>query len=162
VRRFFVTFSLALLTIPAVAWAGGAGPGDGTLAVAAATGSVNIAVRGALIGQIDRGRVTVEDPTPNDGKTPVVSGYATKKDLSDTKALYSGSDIRFRIIGGFFRAKVVGTGMDLSIVGKGSITFGPSVGLVTAGTYSLNGALPLPFPTVLTSFQLAAAGPPGG
>lgn len=160
-RRFLVTFTLALLTAPAVALAGGAGPTDGTLAVAGASGSVNIAVRGALIGQIDKGRVILEDPNPNDGKGPVVSGYESKKDITDTKALYSGSDIRFRIIGGFFRAKVVGSGMDLSIVGKGSLTLGPSLGLVTGGTYSLNGGLPLPFPTVLTSIQLAATPPPG-
>ena len=158
-RRFFVTVTLALLTLPAVAFAEGSGPGDGTLAVSNGTGSVSIAVRGALIGQLDKGRLTLEDPNPNDGKTPVVSGYATKKDLTDTKALYSGSDVRFRIIGGFFRAKVVGSGMDLSIVGKGSITLGPSFGLVTSGTYSLNGALPQVFPTVLTSLQLAATTP---
>ncbi len=161
-RRFFVTATLALLTLPAVAFAGGAGPGDGTLAISNATGSVSIAVRGALIGQLDKGRLTLEDPNPNDGMAPVVSGYASKKDLTDTKALYSGSDVRFRIIGGFFRAKIIGSGMDLSIVGKGSITLGPSVGLLTAGTYSLNGAVPQLFPTVLTSLQLAAATPGGG
>lgn len=161
-RRFFVTLTLALLALPAVAFAGGASPGDGTLAVSNATGSVNIAVRGALIGQIDKGRITLEDPNPNDGKAPVVSGYESRRDLTDTKALYSGTDVRFRIIGGFFRAKVIGSGMDLSIVGRGSITLGPAVGLLTGGTYSLNGATPQAFPTVLTSLQLAAAPPLGG
>ena len=160
-RRFLVTFTLALLTAPAIALAGGAGPTDGTLAVAGASGSVSIAVRGALIGQIDKGRVILEDPNPNDGKGPIVSGWESRKDITDTKALYSGADIRFRIIGGFFRAKVVGSGMDLSIVGKGSLTLGPSPGVFTAGTYSLNGGAPLSFPAAVTSIQLAATPPPG-
>jgi hypothetical protein len=130
--------------------------GDGTLAVHGASGSVSIAARGALIGQLDRGRVVLHDPDVEDGNRPVVWGYEIKRDLSDTKSLYSGTDIRFRIIGGFFRVKVVGSGMDLSVVGRGSVTLGPTLGLLTVGSYSLNGALALPFPDAVTSLQLAA------
>src|SRR5437868_4081474 len=116
-RRCFVPALLALLAVPATAFALGDVAGDGTLAVVNATGSINIAARGALIGQVDHGKVTLEDPNPNDGPAPVVWGYESKRDLSDTKALYSGADVRFRISGGFFRAKVVGSGMDISVVG---------------------------------------------
>jgi hypothetical protein len=153
--------TLALLAVPATALALGGGAGDGTLAVNGATGSVSIAARGALIGQLDRGKITLEDPDPKDGKPPVVWGYESRRDLNDTKALYSGADIRFRIIGGFFRAKIIGSGMDLSLVGRGSVTLGPTLGLATAGTYSVNGDLPLPFPDLVTSLQLVAAVPGG-
>lgn len=161
-RRFSVIVAFALLAVPAAAHALGSGPGDGTLAISNATGSVSIAARGALIGRVDQGRVIIDDPNPNDGAAPVVWGYESKKDLTDTKARYSGTDIRFRMIGGFFRAKVVGSGMDLSIVGRGSVTLGPTLGLLTAGTYSLNGGIPSLFPDVVTSLQLAAPVVPGG
>jgi hypothetical protein len=152
---------LALLAVPATALAVGGGSGDGTLAVNGAAGSVSIAARGALIGQLDRGRITLEDPDPKDGKPPVVWGYETKRDLSDTKALYSGTDIRFRIIGGFFRARIVGSGMDFSLLGRGSVTLGPTLGLATEGVYSLNDSPPVPFPDIVTSLQLVATVPGG-
>jgi hypothetical protein len=154
--------ALVLLAVPATALAVGGGAGDGTLAVSGASGNVGIASRGALIGQIDRGKVIfIEDPDAKDGKAPVVWGYENKRDLSDTKSLYSGTDIRFRIIGGFFRVRVIGSGMDLSLVGRGSVTLGPAPGLLTLGTYSLNGGFVLPFPDVVTSVQLVASTPGG-
>jgi hypothetical protein len=153
--------TLVLLAVPAAAFAIERGAGDGTLAVSDASGSVSIAARGALIGQVDRGKVILEDRDARDGKPPVVWGFESRKDLTDTKALYSGTDIRFRIIGGFFRVKVIGSGMDLSLVGRGSITLGPTLGLLTAGTYSVNGEPLFPFPDVLTSVQLAAPQPGG-
>jgi hypothetical protein len=160
VRRTLATIALALLAMPAAALALGGAAGDGTLAVVNAGGSVSIAAKGALIGQIDRGRVTLEDPNPNDGPAPVVWGYESKRDLTDTKALYSGNDIRFRLSGGFFRVKVVGSGVDLSVVGHGSVTLGPALGYLTAGTYSLNGAPPSAFPSAQMSLQLTAPSGP--
>jgi hypothetical protein len=161
VRWFVATALLTLFVLSPSALAAPVGPGDGTLAVNSATGSVSIAARGALIGQLDHGKVLLTDPDPTDGQAPVVWGYESRRDLTDTKSLYSGSDIRFRIIGGFFRVRAIGSGMDLSLVGRGSITLGPTLGLLTLGTYSLNGAAALPFPDVVTSLQLGAA-PPGG
>lgn len=161
-RRIFAIAAFVLLGVPAAANAVGGGAGDGTLAVSGASGSVGIASRGALIGQLDRGRVIfIDDPDAKDSNAPVVWGYETKRDISDSKALYSGTDIRFRIIGGFFRVKVIGTGMDLSVVGRGSVTLGPAVGLLTLGTYSLNDGFLLPFPDEITSVQLVASAPGG-
>jgi hypothetical protein len=162
VGRFLAIAVFVLLAVPAGANAVGGGAGDGTLAVNGATGIVGIASRGALIGQLDRGRVIfIGDPDAKDSKDPVVWGYESKRDISDTKALYSGTDIRFRISGGFFRVKVIGTGVDLSVVGRGSVTFGPALGLLTLGTYSLNGGFLLPFPDEITSVQLVASAPGG-
>jgi hypothetical protein len=162
VARFLALIAGVLLVLPAAAGADPAGPGDGTLAVSAATGSVSIAVRGALIGQVDRGRVVLEDRDPKDGRPPVVWGFESKRDVTDTKSLYAGTDIRFRIIGGFFRVKVVGTGLDLSLVGRGSVTLVPAAGLTSTGTYSVDGGPDLPFPDVLTSVQLGTIAAPGG
>lgn len=160
--RILVIAALVLLGgVPAAANAVGGGAGDGTLAVTGASGTVGIASRGALIAQIDRGKVILDDRDTKDGKAPVVWGYENKRDISDTKALYSGTDIRFRIIGGFFRVKVIGTGIDLSLVGRGSVTLGPALGLFTLGTYSLNDGFLLPFPDEITSVQLIASAPGG-
>jgi hypothetical protein len=162
VGRFLAIAVFVVLAVPAGAQAVGGGAGDGTLEVTGATGIVGIASRGALIGQLDRGRVIfIDDPDAKDSKEPVVWGYESKRDLSDTKALYSGTDIRFRVIGGFFRVKVIGTGMDLSLVGRGSVTLGPALSLLTLGTYSLNGGFLLPFPDEVTSVQLVASAPGG-
>jgi hypothetical protein len=161
VRRLLVTVLLCLFAAPAVALAVNGSSTDGTLAVYGASGSVSIAARGAMIGQIDHGKVILEDPDPKDGPAPVVWGYESKRDLTDTKSLYSGSDIRFRIGSGFFRIKVVGTGVDLSIVGRGSITLAPTLGVVPDGSYSMNGGTDLPYPDVLTSLQLGSPTPGG-
>jgi hypothetical protein len=161
VRRVLVTVLLCLFAAPAVALAVNGSSTDGTLAVYGASGSVSIAARGAMIGQIDHGKVTLEDPDPKDGPAPVVWGYESKRDLTDTKSLYSGSDIRFRIGSGFFRIKVVGNGVDLSIVGRGSVTLTPTLGILPDGSYSLNGGTDLPFPDVLTSLQLGSSTPGG-
>lgn len=158
-RRLGIVCALCLLGFPLSAQALTAAPGDGTLSVKAATGVVSVAVRGVLIGQIDHGTVTITDPTPNDGKPPVVWGWEAKKELTDTKTTWSGTDIRFRVIGGFFRVKVTGSGTDLSVVGRGSVTLGPSAG-TAAGSYSVDGGASLVFPDVTTVLQLGNSPPP--
>jgi len=148
---------LACLAVPAGALALEQGADDGTLSLDGVTGSVSFAARGAIIGQIDKGSVTISDPNPNDGKPPVVWGYERKRDLTDTKFFFSGSGIRFRVVGGFFRVKVVGSGVDISMVGRGSVSLGPAPALLSAGSFSLNGSQPLPFPDFPLTFQLDAA-----
>ncbi len=159
-KRLCILCLLCLLAVPLTAQALTTAPGDGTLSVKAASGFVSLAIRGVVIGQIHHGTVTIIDPSPNDGKPPVVWGYEARKDLSDTKSTYSGADIRFRIIGGFFRVKVTGTGTDLTIVGRGSITLGPSAALA-AGSYSVDGTANRPFPDVVTVLQLGTGPAPG-
>ena len=161
-RRLATFGVLSMLVLPASTAAVPAAPGDGTLTVRGATGVVSVAIRGAAIGQIDRGKVWIDDATPDDGKPPVVWGWEAKRDIGETKLLYSGTDIRFRVIGGFFRLRVAGSGVDLSVVGRGSVTLSPAANSPVAGTYSLDGGQPKDFPDFVTSLQLGAAPPPGG
>ena len=161
-RSLVIAGVLFVLVLPASTAAVPAAPGDGTLTIKGATGVVSVAIRGAAIGQIDRGRVWIDDATPADGKPPVVWGWEAKRDMTDTKWLYSGTDVRFRVIGGFFRLRVTGSGLDLSVVGRGSVTLGPSPGSPVGGTYSVDGGHPKDFPVAVTSLQLGAAPPPGG
>ena len=127
----------AALALPGLAWAAARALDDGTLSVRNGDGVVFISARGTLIGTCDHCRISIVDPSPDDGAPPVVSGYEGHRDISDTHDLWSGYDVRFRMVGGLFKVKVSGYGIDLAVVAKGW-------GRVQAydsntGTYSVNG-----------------------
>jgi hypothetical protein len=127
----------AALALPGLAWAATRALDDGTLSVRNGDGVVFVSARGTLIGTCDHCRISIVDPSPDDGAPPVVSGYEGHRDISDTHDLWSGYDVRFRMVGGFFKVKVSGYGIDLAVVAKGW-------GRIQAydsntGTYSVNG-----------------------
>ena len=130
-------------------------PRDGTLVVQNGRGIVAVSARGGIIGRFDSGRVLIEDPIESDGTPPVVYGAERVRDLSNSKTLYVGTDVRFRIIGGFFRVRVIATGTYVSVVGRGTATLS-SDGFLDAGTFTLNGADPLPVPDVPQTFVIGA------
>ena len=137
-RSLLVVLASAALALPGLAWAASRAVDDGTLSVKNGDGVVFVSARGTIIGACDRCRVSIVDPSPDDGAPPVVTGYEGHKDLSDTHDLYSGTNIRFRLVGGVFRIKISGFGVDLGVVAKGW-------GRIQAydsntGTYSVNGA----------------------
>ena len=153
-RSLLVVLASAALALPGLAWAASSAADDGTLAVKNGDGVVFVAARGTIIGACDKCKVSIVDPSPDDGAPPVVSGYEGHKDLSDTHDLYSGTDIRFRIVGGIFRIKVAGYGIDLGVVAKGW-------GRIQAydsntGTYSVNGAPRRPLPDEREVFTLTS------
>ena len=63
-----------------------------------------------MIGRFDKGQVTIKDPNPNDGTGPIVTGAEAAQSISDKTTRYSGTNIRFRIIGGSFTVTVFGDG----------------------------------------------------
>ena len=137
-RTLLAVVASAALALPALAWATSGAADDGTLSVRNGDGVVFVAARGTIIGACNKCRVSIVDPSPDDVAPPVVDGAETHKDLSDTHDLYSGTDVQFRLVGGFFKIKVTGTGIDLGVVAKGW-------GRIQAfdsntGTYSVNGA----------------------
>jgi hypothetical protein len=139
-RKTLVLLALLALALPAA----GLGAltlkraGDGTLSVENGNGRVVVQARGGVIGRIDRGTVTIVDTTPNDANDPVVSGLTrVQRELGDNGMRYTGTNIRFRVIGGGFRIVAEGRGIDLSVVGRGFASLrgdAPSPGL-----YSLDG-----------------------
>jgi hypothetical protein len=137
-RTILVVFASAALALPALAWATSGAADDGTLSVKNADGVIFVAARGTIIGACDHCRVSIVDPSPDDGAPAVVNGAETHKDVSDTHDIYSGTDVRFRLVGGIFRIKISGSGIDLGVVAKGW-------GRIQAydsntGTFSVNGA----------------------
>ena len=118
-RTVLAVFASAALAVPALAWATSGAADDGTLSVKNGDGVIFVSARGTIIGACDQCRVSIVDPSPDDGAPPVISGEERHIDVSDTHDIYSGSDVRFRIVGGIFRIKVSGYGIDLGVVAKG-------------------------------------------
>ena len=137
-RKTFVLLALLALGLP-VAGLAGSSSGDGTLSVEDGRGKVTIQARGAVIGRLERGSVTIFDLTPDDTYLPVVFGDDQPVALvGDTGLKYTGNAMRFRFIGGRYRIVIQGRGIDLSAVGKGfgSIKGDPG----QFGVYSLDGS----------------------
>ena len=162
-RRFFPLVLVMALLLPAAAWAATASlgtsraPGDGTLVVDNGNGSVVVRARGGILGRFDQGSVIISDLDPTDGRVPVVSGAETFRFLSGGRTLYSGDDIRFRMIGGLFRVQVNATGIDVSAVGRGSAVLDASGFTDCPGRYSIDGGPFHPVPGHATTYTLGQA-----
>jgi len=137
-RTLLAVLASAALAVPALAWAASSTVDDGTLSVKNGDGVIFVVARGTIIGACDRCRVSIVDPSPDDGAPPVVDGAETHKDVSDTHDLYLGTDIRFRIVGGIFKIRVSGYGVDLGVVAKGWVRILAYDS--NTGTFSVNGA----------------------
>jgi hypothetical protein len=122
VRRVFAIFVLVgILAIPtAAALAARRDANDGTLSVRNGVGRVWVGARGALVGRFDSGTLKVFDPADGDTLDVKVWGADRVRSITDTTDVYSGTDIRFRIVGRF-RVTVTGNDIDLSAVGQGRV-----------------------------------------
>ena len=139
-RKALVLFTLLALGIPA---AGAAAPSadDGTLSVEDGRGKVSIDARGAVIGRLASGTLTIWDLTPEDTSLPVVWGDDLPVRLvGETGVRYSGTGMRFRVIGGRYRIVISGRGIDLSAVAKGWASLRAELGAFDPGIYSVDGA----------------------
>jgi hypothetical protein len=137
-RKTFLLLALLALSLP-VAGLARQTTGEGTLSVEDGRGKVTIQARGAVIGRLERGSVTVYDLTPEDANDPYVFGADQPLALvGETGLKYIGTNLRFRIIGGRYRIVIQGRGIDLSAVGKGFGSIRGDIGQF--GVYSLDGA----------------------
>ena len=153
---------LALLIFGGALPANAAAPADGTLEVQDGKGRVELSVRGAIIGRIERGKITVTDPNPRDARRPVVLGAERRKTSRNGKTtVYSGRDIRVRSTGAFVRVLFSGKNIQVSAVGRGrGLIQGSADPFLTNadGVWSLNDEPYQSLPETLTGFQLV--GPP--
>ncbi len=133
---------------------------NGTLSVKDATGKIVIRATGGFIGRFDRGSIRIIDPIPEDGTGPIVSGAERSKDLTDTTSVYAGTNVRFRLIGGKFRIEIRGTGIDLSVVGRGTAMLDGHGGPAD-GKYSFNGDEYGSLPDVPVTYDLVTGFPTG-
>ena len=137
-RRLLVPILLAAALVPAAALAAPGSPSDGTVSVKNADGKVAIVARGSFIGYCDSCSIWVNDPDPTDGAAPMITNSDTSQTLTDTRTLYRGSAMRFRMVGGFWRVIVQGKGIDLSGIGHGQVVLNGNGGS-TDGAYQFDG-----------------------
>jgi hypothetical protein len=154
-RRLVLSLLVLAFAVPAAALAVKDLPGDGSLAVDNARGVILLNVRGGIIGRMDSGTLDITDPIAGDGLAPVVRGYQQKFQIGPRHVQYSGEgDIRFRLIGGLYRVRIAGQGIDLSVVGKGAVVLDGSGFAEQPGRYSVNGGSYQPMPDGSTRVTL--------
>jgi hypothetical protein len=163
-RRFATVLFLLSALVAAVAAANvRAAADDGTLSVKDGNGVVQVRARGGVMGRVTRGSVQLTDVNEGDGGTAMLkcdNEVATDRsdstlDPDDTVKWCTGSNIRFRLVGGSFRLFVTGVGVNVSVVGKGRVTLvGKSI---DPGLYSVNDSEYVELPLDRLTFELDAA-----
>jgi hypothetical protein len=124
------------------AWALGA---DGGIELAKGSGRAVLTLRGAALGSLERGRITIAIRA---GEPQVlVQGEDWQRRTADG-VTYGGRDIRFRIFRGAWRLVIQGGGISASAVGEGL------VGLRGTGRYSIDGASYKPWPAEYQTIKL--------
>lgn len=145
-RKLLLFCALVLLALPAATGAMTRSPGDGSLTVRGGQGAITLTFHGSLVGRFDSGILIVDDPSRNDGPPEQVWGQDRSRDVSDTRTIYAGQDVRFRMVDGTFRVRILrGVTYGLSVVGRGfALIDGNGPG---SGAYSVNGADYRPVPS---------------
>jgi hypothetical protein len=147
-RRLGLVAAALMLAIPtAISFARPMPPGDGTLVIKGGRGTIILQVKGAVIGKMGNGKLTLTDNDPYDENSPFVRGRLQRKtELTDQTTVYKGQYIRYRMVEGSYRLKFEGSGIQLSAVGRGWVTFDGDDRYDTDGVYSLNGEEFQPIP----------------
>lgn len=172
-RRLSVILALATaIAVPAVAAAGTAGGGDGSLVVkngsapyvpgGSGTPVVALTITGSVIGQVTGSGKLVIDAGPNadPNSEPIVTGAGVPSDskLSDTAQVWKDTNgFRFRAVGGTYTVLVYGTGVNLVAVGTGTVRLAGMPDSSSDGRYSLNGNDFVSLPGVQTDKRSIAA-----
>ena len=139
----------AVLAVPSLAATSPRARGDGTLSVENGRGRFVLNLTGSVIGRIDRGKLTIDNPFASTAGDPIVRGHDWVR-VRGTSITYGGKGIRFRILGGRFNARIEdAVGVNLSVVGKGQVVL-HGAGLaefgLSNGEYSVNGGAAMPIP----------------
>jgi hypothetical protein len=158
VKRVLPLLVVAVLALPAVSAGARRNPADGTLSVKDAVGTIVIRATGGFIGRFDRGTISIVDPIEDDGTGPIVSGAERVRYVTYDKTVYAGTNVRFRLVGGRFRAVIRGTGIDLSVVGRGMVVL-DGRGIGPDGRYSFDGDPYASLPDFATPFPLGIVAP---
>jgi len=154
-RRLLTFAVLVALALPAASAARERTPTDGTLSLRDVRGTIVISARGGVIGSFAQGRMTIVDPVDGDGTGPIITGDDWSRDPNDITTLCGGKKVRFRLIGGAFKVRIKGWGINLSLVGKGTVTLN-GAGTGEDGTFSVNGGDYVAIPDTPVTFPLSA------
>jgi hypothetical protein len=148
-RRFLTLTAFLALALPGVGIAARTATGDGTVVIKNGDGNVFLKVRGAAIGHFASGVMEVNDPDLTDGQGCSVVGAEVIRFINENKVRYSGSDVRFRCVGGRYTIRFARVReLSLGAVGRGMVTVDGAGG--DDGTYSVDGSDPHSLPDTPT------------
>ncbi|HEY2327561.1 MAG TPA: hypothetical protein VGH52_08775 [Gaiellaceae bacterium] len=141
-RRLALILFLAAVAVPAVAVAADRNANDGVFELRAANGTVILAGKGVLWGQIDNGSLRVTDQTSSvtgPAQQLLVSGAEHTRPIGEDVTVYSGLNLTFRMpAGGKYRIRFKGLGLDLTAIGVGTADMIGDPTLFTTGRYALD------------------------
>jgi hypothetical protein len=124
--------------------------GGGSLAVSGANGSLVVTGQGVIFGYFDQGSLLVFRYNP-DSATDAISVEGASAHTGSGVTIYSGSQVRFLLPAGRYTVEVVGSGIDVSAVGRGTINVSASptsASPLSTGSLALNGGRPASFAKV--------------
>jgi hypothetical protein len=163
-RRTLLLTLLAALAVPAAALAAKTAPGDGTLSVREGDGTVQLELRGAILGRIGSGTLWIDDPQNGDCDTQLVWGAddvetraVFSKGEFELRCVYTGLNIRFRLVGGDHDISIVrGRDVAISAVGRGTAFLRGRGGItgLPDGTYSIDARDYVSLPDVGREFEI--------
>lgn len=163
-RRLIFLAVLVVLLAPVASSARPGPNAPGSLSVRNGRGEIVLQVKGAVIGRMAAGKLTLTDNDPYDEQEPDVRGQMRPRPrpISDATTIYQGQQIRFRVIEGSYRLRIEGVGINLSAVGRGWVTLEGDDRFENTGFYSLNGEpyAPIPYERTLR-LKLAGGGSHG-
>jgi hypothetical protein len=153
----YLALGLAIAVPGALAAYPAGAAGGGSLAVRGANGSLVVKGQGVIFGYLDQGSLYVFYYDPNNVADAIsVEGASPHNGSGIT--LYSGSQVRFLIPAGSYTLELVGTGIDVSAVGRGMINVSAN-GNVSAGTVALDGGRPASFSRVAVPASFGGVSP---
>lgn len=120
----------------------------GTLSLREGVGTADVIARGGILGQIDRGRVLIRDLPDGSGTDINVWGADWRRVIDSRTTVYGGRSLRFRALGGAWRARMKGRGIDASAAGRGAVTLRGG-----GGEFSVDGGSYRDWPDEATRFR---------
>ncbi len=163
-QRLVLLVVLLALAVPSAAWALRSAPGDGTLSVVRGDDYVALNIRGAVLGRTS-GSIEIVDPKEGDCSAESVWGSRLPRESETRTGLlvcrYTGTNLRFRLVGGRQWVRVYGPDIGISAVGRGTVWLQNRYE-DKVGTYSFDAERPAVLPTKLTQFTLGTALSSGG
>jgi hypothetical protein len=132
---------------------------DGTLSIKRGRATINIKLRGTVIGRMASGTIRIRDLGPYDDSIPQIRHCRLRYPNSTTIAC-TGKKIVFRAVDGRFVVRLKGSGIYLSAVGRGTVTVtGAANPNFPNGVMSVDNGPYQPIPDFETTFTLGSTTP---
>lgn len=137
---------------PAGLLAAEATPGSESVSLKYGVGYAVLWKKGAALGRVRRGAITVVDLAYGGGPSGFVRGCERRSGRLATKLVCRGRDLSFYVHGGTWKVRVEGRGINVSGVVRGTMGLDRADG--GTGRYSIGGASYRRWPAALSFFRV--------